>query len=76
MAGDKKFEIYYGPEEIDLPFLIKLDDFVLDRYPGSSSPSGYKSNVTLVDEAKGVSMPYSIYMNNMPCSFFLLYLQC
>lgn len=65
MAGDKKFEIYYGPEDIALPFSIKLEDFLIERYPGSSSPSSYKSNVTLIDEANGVNMPYSIFMNNI-----------
>jgi len=63
--GDKKIEVFYGPEEITLPFELKLDDFVLERYPGSASPSGYKSNVTLIDSGNGVEMPYSIYMNNI-----------
>ncbi|TFH38449.1 MAG: hypothetical protein E4G95_03540, partial [Bacteroidia bacterium] len=62
---DKRIEVYYGPEEITLPFALELDDFVLERYPGSTSPSGYKSNVTLIDSEKGVEMPYSIYMNNI-----------
>lgn len=61
----KRIELYYGPEEIILPFRLKLEDFVLERYPGSSSPSGYKSNVILVDKEKGVEMPYSIFMNNI-----------
>lgn len=58
-------EISYEPVEIELPFKIKLEDFILERYPGSTSPSSYKSNVVLMDEKAGLSMPYSIYMNHI-----------
>ena len=40
-------EITYGSKATTLPFAIKLNDFILERYPGSSSPSGYKSDVVL-----------------------------
>ena len=63
--GDKRFIVSYGPERIDFPFTIMLDDFILERYPGSSSPSGYRSEVVLVDKENEVNMPYSIYMNNI-----------
>jgi cytochrome c-type biogenesis protein CcsB len=63
--GDLRFELFYGPEVITLPFVIKLEDFVLDRYPGSTSPSGYKSNVVLIDPSKGIEEPYEIFMNNI-----------
>ena len=58
-------EISYNPLEIELPFSIKLVDFILERYPGSSSPSSYKSEVVLIDKENGVNMPYSIYMNHI-----------
>ncbi len=63
--GHHVVEIIYNSLDIELPFSIKLDDFILERYPGSSSPSSYKSNVVLVDENNGVNMPYSIYMNHI-----------
>ena len=63
--GDLQFRLFYGPEIVTVPFVIKLEDFVLDRYPGSTSPSGYKSNVVLIDPEKGVEEPHSIYMNNI-----------
>ena len=63
--SDKRFIVSYGPERIDFPFTIMLDDFILERYPGSSSPSGYRSEVVLVDKENEVNMPYSIYMNNI-----------
>lgn len=47
-----------------LPFTIKLDDFILTRYPGSSSPSSYESKVTIYPEQQP-SYQARIYMNNV-----------
>jgi cytochrome c-type biogenesis protein CcsB len=58
-------EINYGSEEISLPFSLRLNDFVLERYPGSNSPSGYKSNIVLIDKAEGLEEPFTIFMNNI-----------
>ena len=63
--GDHRLELFYGPERIELPFSLTLEDFILEHYPGSTSPSGYKSNVILNDVRNGTEMPYSIYMNNI-----------
>jgi cytochrome c-type biogenesis protein CcsB len=57
--------LYYKPLAVELPFSLKLEDFILERYPGSNSPSSYKSNVVLIDEEENVNMPYSIYMNHI-----------
>jgi len=59
------FSISYGAKVIELPFSLKLDDFELERYPGSNSPSSYASDVTVIDESKDLVMPYRIYMNNV-----------
>jgi cytochrome c-type biogenesis protein CcsB len=61
----KTLEITYGSEEIPLPFSLRLTDFVLDRYPGSNSPSGYKSNIVLIDKAENLEKPFTIFMNNI-----------
>jgi len=53
----------YGADSIVLPFALKLTDFQLERYPGSSSPSSYASEVEILDE--GRIEPYRIYMNNV-----------
>ncbi len=63
--GINTFEISYSPKEVILPFMIKLNKFVLDRYPGSNSPSSYKSEVTLIDSDQKIEMPFSIYMNHI-----------
>lgn len=60
-----EFTIGYGAKVIELPFSLKLDDFELERYPGSNSPSSYASDVTLFDERTNLVMPYRIYMNNV-----------
>jgi cytochrome c-type biogenesis protein CcsB len=61
----KTFEISFGSKIITLPYSLKLNDFVLERYPGSNSPSGYKSNVILIDKVNNVEKPFTIFMNNI-----------
>jgi cytochrome c-type biogenesis protein CcsB len=53
----------YGSKNIELPFLLYLEDFQLERYPGSNSPSSYASEVVLRDG--DLEMPYRIFMNNI-----------
>ncbi len=59
------YEMWIGSKVETLPFAIYLKDFQLIRYPGSMSPSSYKSEVTLIDKEQGVNMDFSIYMNNV-----------
>ncbi|WP_456403276.1 cytochrome c biogenesis protein CcsA [Hydrogenimonas sp.] len=62
--GDIKVALEWGSKEIELPFYLHLQKFVMEKYPGSMSPSSYESHVILYDEKNGVKMPYRIYMNN------------
>ncbi len=55
----------YGSKNIELPFSIKLNEFQLERYPGSNSPSSYASEVTLIDPEENIEMPFRIYMNHV-----------
>ena len=64
-AGGHRFELDYQPQKISLPFQIKLQDFILERYPGSHSPSSFKSQVVVMDQEKSVDEEYMIYMNNV-----------
>jgi cytochrome c-type biogenesis protein CcsB len=57
--------VFYGSRATKLPFAIRLNDFILERYPGSTSPSGYKSDVLLIDKSAGVEKPFMIFMNNI-----------
>ncbi|MCW8821733.1 MAG: cytochrome c biogenesis protein CcsA, partial [Sulfurovum sp.] len=54
-----------GAKLIDLPFSIKLENFELERYPGSMTPASYSSDVVLIDKEENINMPYKIYMNHI-----------
>ncbi|WP_326983400.1 cytochrome c biogenesis protein CcsA [Chryseobacterium sp. MYb264] len=53
----------FGPKVYNTPFALKLDDFVMETYPGSSSPSAYESHIKIIDEGK--ETPFKIYMNHV-----------
>ncbi len=59
----QQFAVTYGPKARQLPFALYLDDFQLERYPGSQSPASYASEVQVRDG--GTQFPYRIYMNNV-----------
>ncbi len=61
--GTLNLVLSYGADVIKTPFSIQLDDFQLERYPGSSSPSAYASTVTILDHNK--KTPFRIFMNNV-----------
>lgn len=44
---------------MQLPFSVRLNDFVLKRYPGSGSPSSYESLVTILETERSM-MPIFI----------------
>ncbi len=55
-----------NPQQItekNLGFTVKLDKFVIKRYPGSMQPSSYDSYVTIIDGKKRFN--YHIYMNHI-----------
>jgi cytochrome c-type biogenesis protein CcsB len=55
----------YGAKEITVPFKVKLNKFILDKYPGTNSASSYASEVTVIDASNNPTMDYRIYMNNI-----------
>jgi cytochrome c-type biogenesis protein CcsB len=61
----KTLQLSYGAIPYGIPFEIKLNKFILDRYPGSKSPSSYASEVTLIDREKGEEFDYRIFMNHI-----------
>ncbi|XGQ70424.1 cytochrome c biogenesis protein CcsA [Campylobacter hepaticus] len=62
LAG-QKFFVSWALSYRQLPFDIYLKDFILDRYPGSMSPSSYASEITVKDCNN--SFDYRIFMNNV-----------
>ncbi len=59
----KAYHFTYGPMAKQLPFALHLNEFELERYPGSQSPESYASEVMIMDE--GEEWPYRIFMNNV-----------
>lgn len=54
----------FGPKiYFTQPFSLKLDKFVMETYPGSSSPSAYESHIQIIDNGK--QTPFKIYMNHV-----------
>lgn len=64
-AGDLTAKVSFGKSVLKLPFILKLDEFIVERYPGSNSPSGFKSKVTLNDPDHKREFQYEIYMNHI-----------
>ena len=62
-VGGIQLLLSYGPKPIPLPFSLYLNDFQLERYPGSTSPSSYASELTIIDGE--YTLPYRIFMNNV-----------
>ena len=64
-VGGLDIDIKYGAKVIELPFSIKLNDFIAERYPGTeNSYSSFASQVTVIDEQEG-DFDYKIFMNNI-----------
>jgi cytochrome c-type biogenesis protein CcsB len=62
-VGGLNFRVLYGSKILKTPFSIKLNDFQLDKYPGSESAAAYASEVTLI--APKETFDYKIFMNHI-----------
>ncbi|MDB2345889.1 cytochrome c biogenesis protein CcsA [Flavobacteriaceae bacterium] len=62
-VGDLEFYVKYGSISYELPFNIRLNDFVAERYPGTEkSYSSFKSKIVVEDTEP---YDYEIYMNHV-----------
>ncbi|MDR6968395.1 cytochrome c-type biogenesis protein CcsB [Flavobacterium arsenatis] len=62
--GKLDFTIFYGSKVYELPFKIKLNDFIASKYPGTEkSYSAYESQVTVMDGKE--QFDARIFMNNV-----------
>lgn len=62
-VGGFDMALRYGPKPMELPFGIKLNDFIAEKYPGTEKGySSYMSRVTVEDDR---SFDYDIFMNNI-----------
>jgi len=64
-VGGLEFDFKYGAKVLQLPFSIKLNDFVAGRYPGTEKRfSDFSSQVTVIDTQEE-DFDYKIFMNNI-----------
>ena len=64
-VGGMDIAVQYGSKVLELPFQIKLNDFIAEKYPGTETAySSYESKITVIDEVEG-DFDYNIYMNNV-----------
>ncbi|WP_138434167.1 cytochrome c biogenesis protein CcsA [Winogradskyella algicola] len=64
-VGGLDIALRYGSRLEQLPFEVKLNDFIAEKYPGTEKAySSYESKVTILDEEKG-DFDYHIYMNHI-----------
>jgi cytochrome c-type biogenesis protein CcsB len=57
------FRMWYGAKVMETPFSVKLNDFELEKYPGSESAASYSSEVSVIDANE--SFDYRIFMNHI-----------
>ena len=48
-----------------LGFAVRLDKFVVHKYPGTMMPSSYDSYITIIDKEHNKNFKYHIYMNHI-----------
>lgn len=62
--GAIEYSVFYGSKAYVLPFKIKLNDFIAQKYPGTEkSYSSFESKVTVQDSTENFDA--RIYMNNI-----------
>jgi hypothetical protein len=62
--GKLEYTFLYGNKVYTLPFSIKLNDFVAQKYPGTEkSFSSFESQVSVLDKAE--NFDYKIFMNHI-----------
>lgn len=63
-VGNLEYTLFFGSKVYELPFKIKLNDFIAEKYPGTEkSFSSFESQVTVMDGAENQDV--RIYMNHI-----------
>src|SRR5690606_11840084 len=64
--GDLEFTIMYGSKGYQLPFEVKLNDFIARKQPGTQDVyESFESKVTVIDKQENNTFDTRIYMNNV-----------
>ena len=62
--GGLEIAMRYGSKELELPFSLKLKDFIATKYPGTETGyAAFKSKVDLIEKEKTTA--HEIFMNNV-----------
>lgn len=62
-VGNLEFTMRYGSKEYALPFAVRLNDFIAEKYPGTESNyASFMSRITVEDTEP---FDYDIYMNHV-----------
>ena len=62
-VGGLEFYLQFGSLPIELPFAIRLNDFIAEKYPGTEkSYASFMSRITVEDDE---AFDYDIYMNHV-----------
>lgn len=59
------YEMEYGPTRVEIPFYVACNDFRLERYPGSNSPSSFESDLTIIDQKNNYKKDHKVFMNHV-----------
>ena len=63
--GALDFYVQYGSLQKQLPFALRLNDFIAEKYPGTEqSYASFMSRLTVEDQTAGV-FDYDVYMNHV-----------
>lgn len=64
-VGNLEISMCFGSEELTLPFSLKLNDFIAEKYPGTESGyASFKSKVEIIED-NTPNTPYEIFMNHV-----------
>ncbi len=61
--GGLNIRAWYGAKLLQTPFNVKLNDFQLEKYPGSESASSFASEISVIDSND--TFYYRIFMNHI-----------
>jgi len=62
--GGQALQLSFGQQVKTLPFELRLEQFEIDRYPGTQRPAMFRSRVTLTDPQRHLVLHKAIEMND------------
>ncbi len=63
-TSDGDYFAAFSPKLLELPFYVKLDDFIVERNEGSESVAMWTSKVTLFDAKTDTAVRRTVWMNH------------